>query len=475
MSFKMTKIIATLGPASGNKKTIDALVRAGVNIFRLNMSHGNYPDLKKWIRFIRAVEIQQKTAIGILIDLQGPKIRVGKFQNGFIHLNPDDTLTFTTRNVTGSAKLVPIQLAGFSKSVKPGDLVYLNDGSLCVKVKSITGNDVKVQVMVGGVLSDFKGVNLPDAELTTSPITAKDRQDLRFGLNEGVDFVGLSFVGSPNDIHKLRRLIHKAGGDANIIAKIERKVAVKRYREIIEAADGVMVARGDLGIEIPLTQVPVAQQKILWECATQQKPAIVATQMLESMVENNRPTRAEVSDISTAVMGGADAVMLSAETATGKYPVDAVRMMAATAREMEAYQKTHRRILPWQRFFKEDPPVSQGIAYSANRLVELLGGRALMVYTKTGGTAMQVASPKPNVPIFTFTSVRECARHMALIRGTVPILIKSERGFLGDITPFFKKIKETRLLKKGDRIILTTGIPLGVPQWTNVIRVEEMP
>ncbi len=475
MPFKMTKIIATLGPASASRKTIAALVQAGVNIFRLNMSHGNYQDLKKWIASIRSVEKQQKTAIGILIDLQGPKIRVGKFKEGFIQLVPGSKVTLTTRKVTGSDKMIPVQLAGFSKAVKRGNLVYLNDGSLCVKVLSKSGSEVKVQVKVGGILSDFKGVNLPDAEFATSPITPKDKKDLAFGLAEGVDFVGLSFVGSEKDIHQLRRMIKKAGGHANIIAKIERKAAVARFREIIKAADGVMVARGDLGIEIPLTQVPVTQQKILWECASQQKPAIVATQMLESMVENNRPTRAEVSDISTAVMGGADAVMLSAETATGKHPVEAVRMMAATAHEMEQYQKTHRQILPWQRFFKEDPPVHLGIAYSANRLVELLGGQALMVYTKTGGTARQVASPKPNVPIFTFTSVRECARRVTLIRGTVPILIKSDRDFMEDLSPFFKKIKETRLVKQGDRIILTTGIPLGIPRWTNVIRVEELP
>ncbi len=475
MSFKMTKIIATLGPASADRKTIVALVKAGVDIFRLNMSHGNYPDLKKWISRIRSVENEKQMVIGILIDLQGPKIRVGKFEDGSIQLKPGSSLTFTTRKVTGSDTLVPVQFPGFCKAVKRGDHVYLNDGSLCVKVKSVSGKDVKVQVEVGGLLSDFKGVNLPDAEFATSPITAKDKKDLVFGLSQGVDFVGLSFVGSPGDIHQLRRLIKKADGHANIIAKIERKAAVLCYKEIIEAADGVMVARGDLGIEIPLMQVPVAQQKILWECASQQKPAIVATQMLESMVENNRPTRAEVSDISTAVMGGADAVMLSAETATGRYPVDAVRMMADTAREMEQYQKTHRRILPWKRFFNEDPPVHLGIAYSANRLVELLGGKALMVFTKTGGTALQVASPKPNVPIFTFTSVRECARRVALIRGTVPILIKSDRGFLEDLAPFFEKIKETGLVKKGDRIILTTGIPLGIPQWTNVIRVEELP
>ena len=475
MPFKMTRIIATLGPASAGKATITRLVKAGVNVFRLNMSHGRYADLEQWIGWIRRVEKEQDMALGILIDLQGPKIRVGKFENGYLHLNTGDRLTFTTRRVTGGPGLVPVQFVDFAKSVKRGNRVYLNDGNLCVQVLRVRGQDVEVKVEVGGVLSDFKGVNLPDAEIKSSPITAKDKRDLKFGLKAGADYVGLSFVGSADDIHQLRRMIKRHKSRAHIIAKIERKSAVACYKEIIEAADGVMVARGDLGIEIPLKQVPVIQRKILRECASKAKPAIVATQMLESMVEHNRPTRAEVSDVSTAVMEGADAVMLSAETATGRHPVEAVKIMAETAREMEIYQANHSRILHWSRFFKDDPPISLGIAYSANRLVELLGGKALMVFTRTGGTARQVASPRPNVPIFTFTDNLECARRTALIRGTVPILIKKKGSFMQDLSPFMQRVKETRLVKKGDRIILTTGVPLGVPQWTNVIRVEIVP
>ncbi len=475
MSYKMTKIIATLGPASASKETISQLVRVGANVFRLNMSHGRYPDLEQWIRWIRQVEKEQDTTLAILIDLQGPKIRVGKFEKGYIHLDPGDRLTFTTRKVVGGKGLVPVQFQEFAKVVGRGDRVYLNDGNLCVHVLKVNGQDVFAEVEVGGPLSDFKGVNLPDAEIKSSPITAKDKRDLKFGLEAGVDFVGLSFVGSADDIYRLRKMIKRHKSEANIIAKIERKAAVTSYREIVTAADGVMVARGDLGIEIPLTQVPVVQRKILRECASQGKPAIVATQMLESMVENNRPTRAEVSDVSTAVMEGADAVMLSAETASGKHPVEAVKIMATTAREMEQYQNTHRRILHWSRFFNEEPTIQMGIAYSANRMVELLGGKALMVFTKTGGTARQVASPRPNVPIFAFTSSRECARRIALVRGTVPILIKEETNFMNDLTVFMARIKKTRLVKKGDRIVLTTGIPLGIPQWTNIIRVEEVP
>jgi len=475
MAHKMTKIIATLGPATARRQTILQLIHAGVNVFRLNMSHGSYEDFRKWIHWIRQAAKRQGEPIPILMDLQGPKIRVGRFEKGFIHLDPGDRLTFTTRRVTGRDGLVPIQFAQFPKAVHRGDLVYLNDGNLCVRVLRVSGNNVEVEVQVGGPLSDFKGVNLPDMKYSPGAITAKDREDLAFGLKEKVDYVGLSFVGSPQDIHGLRRLIQKAKGSAGIIAKIERKAAVDRYREIIAAADGVMVARGDLGIEIPLTQVPVVQQMLLSECTQQQKPAIVATQMLESMIENNRPTRAEVSDISTAVMECADAVMLSAETATGKHPVSAVRIMAETAREMEAYQKVHRRIPSWTRFFEGEPSINLGIAYSANRMVELLGAKALMVFTLTGGTARMVASPRPNVPIFAFTSHPDTARKIALLRGVIPMVIGGNSSFTGNLNPFLKKMKQTRLVNKGDRVVLTTGIPLGVPQWTNVIRVEVVP
>ena len=475
MSFRLTRIIATLGPATARKQTLLQLIRAGVNVFRLNMSHGSYEDFRKWIRWVRQAARQAQAVVTLLMDLQGPKIRVGRFEDGFIHLNPKDRLTFTTRRVLGGRGLVPIQFARFPKAVHRGDRVYLNDGNLCVRVLRVSGKEVQVEVEVGGPLSDFKGVNLPEMKYAPSPITAKDRRDLEFGLKEGVDYVGLSFVGSAQDVVRLRRLIRKAGSQAGIIAKIERKAAVEAYREIIEEADGVMVARGDLGIEIPLPQVPVVQRHILRECAVRQKPGIVATQMLESMIENNRPTRAEVSDVSTAVMECADAVMLSAETATGKHPVGAVRIMGETARAMEIYQQDHRRIPKWSRFFEGEPPINLGIAYSANRMVELLNARALMVFTLSGGTARMVASPRPNVPIFAFTSNPETARRINLLRGVWPVLISGDTRFTGDLTPFFEKMKATRLVKKGDKVVLTTGIPLHIPQWTNVIRVEVVP
>ncbi|MFQ5483366.1 MAG: pyruvate kinase, partial [Nitrospinaceae bacterium] len=433
MSFKMTKIIATLGPASSKKKTIKELVQAGVNVFRLNLSHGNHAGFRQWIQRVHQVERELKTFVAIILDLQGPKIRVGEFENGFIHLNPGARVTFTTRNVPGKDSLVPVRFPEFSKVVQTGDMVYLNDGNLCVQVLGIEGKEVAVEVRAGGILSNFKGLNLPDTVLRGSPITAKDKKDLQFGLREGVDFVALSFVGSAKDIHQLRRLVRRYGGSADIIAKIERKVAVENYKEIIEAADGVMVARGDLGIEIPLTDVPVVQHNLLRECAAQHKPAIVATQMLESMIENNRPTRAEVSDIATAVLECADAVMLSAETASGKHPVAAVKIMAETSRKMEAYQRTYQRREGRGGLKEQNPPISEGITFSANRMVDLINAQALIAFTLSGGTARMIAAPHPNVPILVFTSKRETARRVTLLRGVVPFLIEGDSSFLGSL------------------------------------------
>lgn len=475
MAIKLTKIIATLGPSTGTRKKIKELIGAGVNVFRLNLSHGDHAAFHNWISWIRQAEKELNTLVGILLDLQGPKIRVGKFENGFIHLHSGDKAVFTTRKIMGKDKLVPVQYAKFHASVKPGSLVYLDDGNICVRVKKVSGPDVTVEVLVGGSLSNFKGVNMPDAVISGSPITKKDKEDLAFGLKEGVDFVALSFVSSPRDIHQLRKMIQKAGSKAEIIAKIERKKALTYLSEIVQAADCVMVARGDLGIEIPITDVPRVQKDIIRECTLQHKPVIIATQMLESMIENPRPTRAEVSDVSSAVEECADAIMLSAETAVGKYPLETVKLMAETARSIEAYQLKNKRIVPWRVFFDDNPPINVGITYSANRMVELLHCQALIVFTLTGGTARMVASPRPVVPVFSFSSNLGTARRLTLIRGTVPYLVKKEENFLGNMKGAFNILKKARHLKKGDRVVITAGIPLGIPSWTNVLRVEALP
>ncbi len=470
----MTKIIATLGPASGSKQKIKGLVAAGVNVFRLNLSHGDHKVFRQWIRWIRQAEKELNTLIGILLDLQGPKIRVGEFENGFIHLHRGEHVVFTTRKIIGKTNLVPVKYPKFHTVVKPGNMVFLDDGNISVQVKKITGPDVEVKVMSGGSLSNHKGVNMPDSHLTGSPITKKDKEDLAFGLQEKVDFVALSFVGSPKDITQLRRMIKKGGSNAEIIAKIERKQALENLPEIIRVSDCIMVARGDLGIEIPVTDVPKVQKDILRECTVQHKPVIIATQMLESMIENHRPTRAEVSDISNAVLECSDAIMLSGETAVGQHPEASVKIMAETARSMEAYQAKNKRIVPWRVFFGDNPPINSGMTYSANRMAELLHCQAIIVFTLTGGTAKMVSAPHPVVPIYSFTSNRETGRKLTIVRGVVPFLVKNEKNFLGDLNEIFKILKKDNYLRKGDRVVLTSGTPLGIPNWTNVLRVEDV-
>ena len=476
MAIRLTKIVATLGPASGSKTVIRNLIAKGVDIFRLNLSHGDHETVRKWIHWIRQVEKARHTFIGILLDLQGPKIRVGKFEQGSILLKRGQRIIFTTEKKMGDSSLVPVQYLRFHKEVGVGNRIYLDDGKLSGVVKNISGQRVEVEILVGGTLSDHKGLNLPDASLSAAPITVKDKKDLKFGIQEGVDMVALSFVGSAKDIQRLRGMILKEGGKGvEVIAKIERKQAVENLEEIVQAADGIMVARGDLGIEISLTEVPVIQQRILREGAKHSKPVIVATQMLESMIENPHPTRAEVSDVASAVMDCADAIMVSGETAVGKHATDAVGVMVETALTTEAYMAESKMIEPWNRFFKEDPSINAGITYSANRMVELLHAKAMIIFTLSGGTAKMVASPKPMVPIFSFTSSLQRARLLNLVRGAVPFLVEEDRHLLLHIEELITMLKNKRLVKKGDRVVITTGIPVNIPNWTNVIRVEEVP
>ncbi len=473
---RLTKIIATLGPGTANKKSIKGLIQSGVNLFRLNLSHGDHAALQKWIDWIRETEKELNTFVGILFDLQGPKMRVGKFENGFIELSKGERLTFTTEKVIGRKGLAPVQYQRFHEDVAPGSKVFLDDGNICVVVKKIKGKRVEVEVEIGGKLSNHKGLNMPDAVIRTGALTPKDKKDLVFGLQAGVDYVALSFVSSAADIHQLRKLIVKANSEAEIVAKIERKKALENLEEIIQATDAIMVARGDLGIEIPLTEVPLVQQDILRLGARYEKPVIVATQMLETMISNHRPTRAEVSDIAQAVMGCADGIMLSGETAVGKYPREAVEVMDRTAKTQENYQRHHQKILPWNQFAHEDPPsISDGISYSANTLVELLKAEALLVFTNSGATARNVIGPRPMVPVIAYTSNLNRARKLSLLRGVIPNLVSDEHQFLDKLKNVFQTLKKRKLLFSKQRVVITTGNPPGIAKGTNMIWVEEVP
>lgn len=400
---------------------------------------------------------------------------MGKFKGGSISLKRGQRLTFSTGINIGEGDQVPVQYARFHQEVSRGGRIFLDDGKISGVVKQVKGKEVEVEIQTGGVLSDHKGINLPDAKLTADPITAKDKADLKFGVQEGVDLVALSFTGCAKDLKRLKSMIRKHGSQGiEVIAKIERKQAVDNLEEIIEEADGVMVARGDLGIEVSLTEVPIVQQRILREGARRSKPVIVATQMLESMIENPQPTRAEVSDVANAVMDCADAIMLSGETAVGKNAVGAVGVMVETALKTEAYLAETQGIDPWNIHMEKEPTINAGITYSANKMVELLHAKAIVVFTHSGGTAKMVASSKPRVPIFAFTPSLHRARLLNLIRGTIPFVVEEDKHLLLHMEQLIIMLKKRRFLKKGDKVVITTGIPVGIPNWTNIIRVEEV-
>lgn len=471
MKIKRTKIVATIGPAVSSPEMIEKLVEAGTNIFRINASHEDLTMIRKLTRHIRKVEKRLNTFVGILLDLQGPKIRIGRFENGFIEIHRGDEIVFTTEEVTGADKIVPVQYKRFHLDVAPGNRILLDDGNLSVLVKNVKGKRVVVDVLKGGTLSDNKGLNLPESSISEPPVTKKDRQALFMGLQCGIDLVALSFVRDAKDIKTLRRLIKNEGSKAMIIAKIERHEAIKNLDAIIKEADGVMVARGDMGVEIPFEEVPIVQKDILRRCSRVGKPVIIATQMLESMIQNHRPTRAEISDVASAVSYYADAVMLSAETAVGAYPVEAVEAVSRTALAMEEYQYQKHKILPWWSPPDEVTPVTHGITYTANQLAELLKASAIIVFTETGETARQVSKPRPSMPVFAFTPDVCVARQMTISRAVSPFFMAKADDIKRPLRFIFSFLKKRGLVKKGDRVILTSGMPSGAGN-TNMIRVE---
>ena len=470
--LKKTKIVATLGPATSSPEMIKKLVIAGANVFRINTSHGDLNRIQELVNVIRNVEKKLKTFIGILLDLQGPKIRIGRFENGFIEIHRGDELIFTTEDVIGTDDIVPVQYKKFHLDVKPGNNILLDDGNLSVFVKDVKGKRVFVEVNKGGTLSDHKGLNLPEASISESPITRKDKQALLLGLKCEIDFVALSFVKDGNDIKTLRRLIKKARSTAHIIAKIERHEAIKNLDNIIKECDGVMVARGDMGVEIPFEEVPIVQKNILRKCSVVGKPVIIATEMLESMIQNHRPTRAEVSDVSNAVGNYADAVMLSAETAVGRYPVEAVEAMSRTATTMEKYQYKNHNILPWWSPPEKVTPITHGITYTANQIAEVLKASAIIVFTETGETARQVSRPRPCIPIFAFTPNVFAARQMTISRDVKPYVMAKSNDLKRPLKYIFTNLKKSGLIKSGKRVILTAGVPMQGAGNTNMLRVE---
>lgn len=456
LKSRRTKIIATIGPSTDSEVQIKKLIQHGVNIFRLNMSHGDQETHAKVFNMIRAMARQEQQHIAILADLCGPKIRTGKFIDGAIELIQGSDVTVTTRDVMGEPGLIPSQYQSLADDVKPGNRILLNDGALELLVKSIDDTEIQCMVIHGGKLKDKKGINLPGVQVSAPSLTNKDRSDAEFMLELGVDFLALSFVRTAADIRELRDLIQAQHGNTHIVAKIEKPEALENADEIIDASDAIMVARGDLGVELNPEQVPVAQGQLIHRARKSFKPVIVATQMLESMIENARPTRAEVTDIAHAVTLGTDAVMLSAETAAGAYPLESVNMMDRIVRQTEAHL--------WEsgayginEYSNISPiPVWEAIAKTTAHLSKDLQARAVIVISQTGTSAATVSSARPAAPVVCITQSDDICRKLA-IQWSVIALQDDAAGTLNPNVLARNISRQQHLAEHGETVLLVRG------------------
>ena len=453
---RRTKIVATLGPASCDPAMIRQMIKAGVNVFRLNMSHGDYEFHKAGFNNIRKFADELAQPVAILADLCGPKIRTGKFRNGQITLAEDSQVTVTTRDVTGEEGLIPSQYTQLASDVRTNDRILLNDGAMELKVGNVSGTEISCSVVHGGILKDHKGINLPGVQVSAPSLTEKDRADAEFALELGVDFLALSFVRTAADVAELKSVIEKSGKDVAIIAKIEKPEALQNAAEILEIADGIMVARGDLGVELNPEEVPVVQGQLIDLARQKFKPVIVATQMLESMIENARPTRAEVTDISYAVSLGTDAVMLSAETAAGAFPLEAVNMMDRIARRTESYL--------WKTGTYEATPHQPGqpisiwdaISDVTAQLAKDLMVRAILVISQSGMSAATTCSARPGAPVVAITGRPHICRRLALSWSVIPVLA-DDAGSVNPNELGRRVARELKLADDGEYILLVRG------------------
>lgn len=462
--MRKTKIIATVGPASRDPKTIRKLC-SKVDVFRINFSHGDRASHLEEIRTIRREARRTGRLVAILQDLPGPKIRVGRISNGSVDLPRGSQLLLTSSDVEGNADRIPINNPVLLSSVREGDVLHLADGIIRLRVEESTVEGVRCTVIAGGVLSSGKGVNAPGVSLKTEYPTQKDVAHLKFGLQQEVDFVAMSFVRTPGDVRAVRKLVPRDG--PLLVAKIEKKEAVANFDEILSEADGVMVARGDLGIEVPIETVPTIQKSIISRCNEAGKPVIVATQMLLSMVNFPVPSRAEVTDVSTAILDGTDAVMLSDETTVGKYPVEAVGMLDKIARSTEKSLWSYARPLAEV----ESRDTGSAIARAACRLADYVGARAIVAPTQTGSTARRVSMYRPKQPIIAMCTRPRVARQLKIYRGVLPIMSKQAKIIDWLFERADSAAENLGLAKKGERIVVTSGTP-GMKGTTNLIKVS---
>ncbi|MBC2776109.1 pyruvate kinase [Parasphingopyxis marina] len=466
---RKVRILATLGPSSANPEMIGKLYRAGADAFRLNMSHGKHEDLEVAIAAIRALERDVRRPMTILADLQGPKLRVGQFADGLVQLEPGSAFIVDRDETPGDRSRVTLPHPEVFEAIETGARLLLDDGKIVLRVTAAGAERIETIVEVGGPLSNNKGLNVPDVIVPMAALTDKDRADLTFALDNGVDWIALSFVQKPEDVAEARQLIQ---GRAALLAKIEKPSAVRRIDEILETADAVMVARGDLGVELPPEDVPPLQKQIVEKARMLGRPVVVATQMLESMIRSPTPTRAEVSDVATAVYDGADAIMLSAESAAGDWPEEAVRMMDKIATAVEA-DPSH-----WARVHftetKPDATSADALAEASNGIAQTVSASAIICFTTSGSTARRVSRERPSVPLLVLTPKLKTARRLGLLWGAHSVHTRDVANFEEMVAKSKRMALRAQIAKGGDRVIVMAGVPFGTPGSTNVLHIVRL-
>ena len=463
---RRAKILATLGPASDTREQIERLFVAGADVFRFNFSHGTHAEHATRMEAVRAIEAEHGRPISVLADLQGPKLRIGQMSGGGIDLEPEQAFRLDLDDAIGDQDRAPLPHPEVFSALREDTRILLNDGKIRLRVTEVGDGFADTVVTAGGHLTDRKGVNVPNAVLPVAAMTDKDRTDLEFALTLGVDWIALSFVQRPEDVAEARKMIQ---GRAAVLSKLEKPAAIDRLDEIITLSDAIMVARGDLGVELPPEDVPGLQKQIIRECREAGKPVVVATQMLESMINAPSPTRAEASDVATAVYDGADAVMLSAETAAGDYPVEAVsimdRIIARTERD-DAYLAIMDTTHP-----DPEQTAPDAITAAARQVAETLGAAAIVTYTTSGSTTLRAARERPEVPILCLTESEATARRLVLVWGIHGVVTQDVRNFGDMVDKACRIASRESLAKKGERLVITAGVPFGTPGATNILRI----
>ena len=469
---RKTKIVCTIGPASDSFQVLEKLAQAGMDVARLNFSHGTYEEHARRIDNVRRVSEKLGRPLGVLQDLPGPKIRTGKLKTEKVWLQDGAEITLTTESILGDEHRVSVTLNSLARDVSPGDSIFVNDGIIRLEVQDTTDTEIRCVIAAGGILTQMKGINVPGVRLSTEAVTDEDLRHLAFGLEHGIDFVALSFITNAHDVKRAREFIRKNGADVPVVAKIERSDALKNIDEIIEATDIVMVARGDLGVEVPLPRVPIEQKRIVSKCNAVGKPVIVATQMLMSMVSAPRPTRAEASDVANAIFDGADAIMLSEETTVGDYPVQAANTMAEIATEAAG-------ALPYQAILsaKVDSVIPQpddAISYAAVSIAEQVGANAILAFTTSGSTAMRVAKYRPKCPVLAIATTERVLRRLSLVWGLTPVLTGEYRSMEELYATGSDIARRAGVAGTGDLVVMTAGVPFAVAGNTNILKVHQI-